>query len=428
MWLSTHVDDFDPAGHWTARVTAELLTGVEHIAGPGAALTLRTQGLEQLHTVIDAVDVGRLREHVLERLRPDLLRLAVTVGRRVIGWRDEFYVDDYLILRINFPYEVARTADPSAENPGIGRVSPQVRDIARARRVIDPVYDPKAYHRGHPPAAWAHGPHRDSWTGHSRDGVNIWWAISDVPREAGMVLYTGLDDVDLPSDPRSGYLAQGYPLPAPTYTPLRPGEMLVFDPEVLHGTHLNVTQSTRVAVSMRLNAHEPTFDPACFYAREFWRRAGTIEAGRLDEVLHLTREDHLSAPVARPPVAPTARPAPIAIAVPPGARAISVGASSLVQEGGRLDVSLSTGEVVTIARLEGRVHAFDSACPHYGLSLSDGPLCGSTVHCPGCGVGFDVCTGHSPTPSLSLRLVPVAEDHGHLVLSLEHLPADTSPR
>jgi hypothetical protein len=103
-----------------------------------------------------------------------------------------------LILRINFPYEVARKASAAAENPGIGRISVALRDVAKARRVTDPVYDPKGYHKGHPPAAWAHGPHIDSWAGHSKDGLNIWWAIGPVPAEAGMVLYPELAGKTLP--------------------------------------------------------------------------------------------------------------------------------------------------------------------------------------------------------------------------------------
>ena len=64
----------------------------------------------------------------------------------MLDWRDEFYVDDYLILRVNFPYDVARHADPAAENPGIGRVSPEMREVALvtdddlARARVDPQF------------------------------------------------------------------------------------------------------------------------------------------------------------------------------------------------------------------------------------------------------------------------------------------------
>ena len=208
VWMRRRRESVPGIAELHERIRNEIIVGVTKIAGQEAGDKIRSQGLEMLHTVINFRDVGRLRDHVLDTLRNDLLKATVNVGRSALGWKGEFYVDDYLILRINFPYEVARKADPAAENPGIGRVSPSVREIAKSRRTTDPVYDPKGYHRGHPPAAWAHGPHIDSWAGHSKDGINIWWAMCEVPAEASMVLYPELADKTLPCDRRNS-LSEG---------------------------------------------------------------------------------------------------------------------------------------------------------------------------------------------------------------------------
>src|SRR5687767_3889033 len=198
------------AGDLHRRIVDEIIDGVRALKGDPAAQLVSDRGLELLHTVVDSTDLARLRDRVLEAMRPDLLKMAVVVGRNLLHWSGEFYVDDYLILRINFPYEVARKADPKGENPGIGRVSPSIRPIAQARRPVDPVYDPKSYHKDHPPAAWAHGPHKDSWAGHSMDGLNIWWAMCDTPAEASMVLYPELMGKEAPRDPRTLYVGRGY--------------------------------------------------------------------------------------------------------------------------------------------------------------------------------------------------------------------------
>jgi nitrite reductase/ring-hydroxylating ferredoxin subunit len=407
--------EVDASVDWHRRVLDAIAVSVGAVAGRFAARTIETDGVEMLHTVIGARDVARLREHVVETLRHDLLRLAVRAGRTVLRWRDELYVDDYLILRVNFPYDVARNADPAAENPGIGRVSPEMRHLAAARRVIDPVFDPKGYHRNHPPAAWAHGPHRDSWTGHSRDGINIWWAISSVPAEAGMVLYPELDDVELSSDPRSGYLRAGCQLPKPTSVALTAGEMLIFDPEVLHGTHLNITDKTRVALSMRLNTHQPRFDPACFYAREFWRRATAIEAGAFDEVLHLKREENLAPPAPPLPIPLTPRPPAIVVATSPHTGPTVIGLSTLVPDGHRIVVELA-GSNVMIVRFGGVLRAFSSSCPHYGVDLSDGAIDDTAFYCPGCAVAFDLCSGRCRSGALTLRPLEVREEGGNILL------------
>lgn len=417
-WLRLASHELPEVAALHPRVVEEIFTAVGVVGGADAATALRLKSLGALHEVVDARDVSELRDRVLEALRPDLLAMAVAVGRRVLGWRDDFFVDDYLILRVNFPYDIARQADATAENPGIGRLSPWMREAARARRVTDTVYDPKGYHKGHPPAAWAHGPHLDSWTGHSKDGCNIWWAIGDVPAEAGMILYPELIGTDLLVDPRSLYLQSGYALPKPTYFPLDAGEMLVFDPEVLHGTHLNLTNKTRVAVSLRLNARQPTFDPDCFYAREFWRRASDIEAGRYSVVEHFKREHHL-ADVEPPSSAPKPpRTMVLALEPPTTPGPVVVGAASLVSEGGRLSVQVAN-RTALIVRRNGNLAAFDAACPHYGVCLADGAADRTTTYCPGCGVGFDLSSGCSASPSLTLRRLAVCERDGAILLDLD---------
>jgi nitrite reductase/ring-hydroxylating ferredoxin subunit len=396
----------------TDRVIDEIIGAVADLKGPEAGERIRSEGIPRLHEVIDAREVTPLRDRVLDALRRPLLEMAVSVGRNVLGWEKDFYVDDYLILRVNFPFEVARRTDPGAENPGVGRLSPSVRDLFRARKTIDPVYDPKGYHRSLPPAAWAHGPHLDSWAGHSRDGRNIWWAIGPVPAEAGMVLYPEMADRDLPSDPRTLYLKAGVPLPPPTYLPLDAGEMLIFDPEILHGTHLNVTGDTRVAVSMRLNRSRPVFDPGCFYAREFWRRAADIEAG-VDRVVHLPREENLGPPVpASPRAAAAALPAVRAVA-DRGDGVLRAALDPACASAPRVIVE-APGQRLMVVRTRAGLRAYDAACPHYGVDLADGGAAGDRVYCPGCALEFDVTTGRSACASFTLRAYDVREEGGVL--------------
>ncbi|WP_342151469.1 Rieske 2Fe-2S domain-containing protein [Methylorubrum sp. SB2] len=417
LWLKQAGDSVPGQRDLHGGIVAAIVAAVAELKGEPAADRLRGEGLEALHHVLGPLDLGPVRDRVLEGLRNRMLAFAVEVGRTVLGWDGEFYVDDYLILRLNIPYEVARKADPSGENPGIGRISPWMRETAAARRVKDPLYDPKGYHKGHPPAAWAHGPHLDSWAGHSRDGLNIWWAMCDVPAEASMVLYPELADRTLPCDRRTLYLGQDYPLPAPTFVPLAPGEMLVFDPEILHGTHLNVTDRTRVAVSMRLNASKPTFDPDCFYAREFWRTASDIEAQRFDWVLHLKREEHLGAPA---PAPVEARPYPGTPAVVPATVAdgtARVARAAPLADGERFVAALPDRRLI-VARTGDRLSAVDAACPHYGVDLAFGGQVADKIYCPACAVAFDLHDGTSRSESLSLARYRTWEEGGAILIDL----------
>lgn len=394
----------------TQVVVEEILEAVFRTKSPALADRLRRSGIEHLHEVVGAGDFGPLRDQVLDRLRTRLLAMAVAVGRKVLGWDEDFYINDYLILRINFPYEVARQADPAGENPGAGRLSEPVRATHQARKVIDPIYNPRASHRNHPPAAWAHAPHVDTWAGHSIGGRNIWWAIGDVPASAGMVIYPELAGKTLPLDRRTLGLRSGFPLPKPTYLEMHAGEMLVFDPEVLHGTHLNVSNVTRVAVTMRLNASEPKYSPSCFYAHEFWRRASDIEIGR-DEVLHIRREEHLGEATATEPAdSPPNALQVIAGAFDPGSGILRASLDQ-ARVHRRVIIEAGTHRVILI-RTDHGLRAFDSTCPHYGVDMGNGAADDEQIFCPACAVGFNVNTGESSCPSLALRRHEIWEADG----------------
>jgi nitrite reductase/ring-hydroxylating ferredoxin subunit len=403
-----------------AAIHDEVIDAVGRLAGDAARARLERDGLEVLHEVLPAGDIGGLRDEVMPRVRPRLLTATCRVAREVLGIDGEFFVDDYTILRVNFPYEVALRAPKQAENPGIGRMSENARRDASAAKVVDPVYNPRGYHRGQPPAAWAHGPHLDTWTGHSRDGVNLWWAIGDVVAENSMFFYFGLFDTPLEPDPTSLYLKAGQPLPQPTPMPLAGGEMIVFNPEVLHGTHLNVSGRTRVAASMRINARPPEFDPTCFYAREFWHSSTDLEAGRFDEIVRFPRAENLAEAAPSGPSRRTAAPPRIRLPRPLTAGDwTDVCAAADVPRRGKLVLESDDGTpVVLLLDTAAGPRAIGARCPHLGTCLSDGFHDDRFIHCPAHAVRFAVETGESVSPLLSLPVGDVREDGGRLLVRL----------
>jgi len=387
---------------------------VESLEGSAARHVLDTHGLGALHVALPAARIGELRDVVMPQIRPDLLTLACEIGRTVLGIEGEFFVDDYTILRINYPYLVALQAPGAAENPGIGRVADRTRLESNASRVIDPVYDPKGYHENQPPPAWAHGPHQDTWTGHSRSGVNLWWAVDDVQEECSLVLYPETFGRPFAPDPRSLYLKAGQPLPKPTKMALRRGEMLVFNPEMLHGTQVNTSPITRLALSTRLNPHAPSFHPGCFYAREFWHSSTDVAAGRHDEVIRFRREDHLDAE-AEPFIEAPAGPIPLQ-AAPSSDEWQPICAADALTAGRKLVVRTEGFEDVLVVRTEHRLHAMQARCPHLRIGLCDGSHDETTIWCPGHAVAFSLETGRSSCDALRLRTYGVREEHGRIWL------------
>lgn len=399
------------------RIHDETVAAIGEVAGPRARDRVAAEGLTVLHEVLEPIAIGALRDEVMPRVRATLFDVTCRVAREVLGIEGTFYVDDYTILRVNFPYEVALQAPREAENPGIGRMAESARGEARKARVVDAVYDPKGYHQDQPPAAWAHGPHLDTWTGHSRDGVNLWWAIGDVVAENSMFFYPELFGTPLSPDPRSLYLAEGRPLPAPTPMPLAAGELLVFNPEVLHGTHLNVSGLTRVAASTRINARVPEFDPTCFYAREFWHPSDALDEGDLERVVRFERAAHL----APPPVAPAPEDGP------PPVRSVTarverdgnwwpVASSDELEPGGKLLVAGEPGWL--LCRTQHGIHAFGSRCPHVGACLADGAHDDEQISCPAHAVSYRLADGTSASPLLRLDMAEARETGGTIEIRL----------
>lgn len=99
QWLRRHVRDLSGHADMTARVVDEIVRAIAEIRGTHVAETIRRDGVQHLHDVIDARQVTPLRDRVLDTLRLPLLQMAVTAGREALGWAHDFFVDDYLILR-----------------------------------------------------------------------------------------------------------------------------------------------------------------------------------------------------------------------------------------------------------------------------------------------------------------------------------------
>lgn len=393
---------------------------VERLRGFEARAHLEQSGLSKLHEVLPAEQIGALRDAVMPALRPALFDLTVEIARGLLHIEGEFFVDEYTILRINFPYLVAKRAPMNAENPGIGRVSDSTRKASKAAQVIDPVYNPRAYHNNEPPPAWAHGPHQDTWTGHSRFGVNLWWAVNDVLEENSMIFYPQTFGNNFRPDPRSLYLAEGFPLPQPTKMALRAGEMLIFNPEMLHGSHLNTSESTRLALSTRINPRKPRFDPSCFYAREFWHSSRNLEARRYDQVIRFERLQHLtdaSEGLANSSVDRAERDE-LELTPQRGAHQWQeICPSERIDVGAKLPLRVGTERLMILRSAHG-LRATQSRCAHLDISLLDGYHDDETLYCPAHGVSFALSNGTSSCPALTLKTYEVKEEAGKVWLRM----------
>src|SRR5512134_233184 len=201
------LDEFALRETMYAKVVETFLDGVEALASRESRRALERAGLRKLHEWFPVTKIRLLEDYFLKRLREDLYYWSFAVGRDTLRLAPPFYIDYLIVVRIHYPFlsvrsqreiveapfpvrERVRFAVASLRNAGVllHRVGTAFRK-RRARREKAIAYDAAAYHGELATPARAHGPHLDTWYGHSYDGLNLWWSIDGVNVDNTVILY-----------------------------------------------------------------------------------------------------------------------------------------------------------------------------------------------------------------------------------------------
>ena len=112
-----------------------------------------------------------------------------------------------------------------------------------------------------------HGQHKDSWRYHPSNTINVWVALSEANDKNGLSLLPQSADYMPKFDAALQEIAQGVKTyPSQQYvTDLKLGDALIFQAELVHGSIINMTNQTRVALSMRCAPSEPNFHQRVTY-------------------------------------------------------------------------------------------------------------------------------------------------------------------
>lgn len=413
-------------------------SGVRDIAGADAERSVRRDGLSMLHRHFPTEKVLVLEEYVRQALKEVLLDWSYRVGKEDIGLTDPFYVDHLIVIRIHFPFEVAKKAK-TAERPDVAKAdfwdhaisalrNPKIivnqasRAIRRPR--LNSSYDPDQFHGALAKPARSHGAHIDTWYGHSFDGINLWWSIDGVNVDNTVILYPDMFGRPVEYDEKSMYLAKGQQVSEPHQVDLKPGELLLFNPEMLHSTQVNVSDTTRVALTTRINPGKPKFNDEAPFNFEHWHSSNDIKNGRYRALEVFPAGQHRGRPsyAARP-------------------RLERVNTRTFVHEyrmedgpacdcseldsGVKAAVDFADAKVMLWKDESGAVKAYSRLCPHVGVDLVDGWHDRDQAHCPGHGLRFSWKDGQSNCSSFRLRAFDVELRGGKVFLTRATLNSQT---
>lgn len=379
--------------------------------------------LTKLHKTVSPDLIPEMQERLEESLKPHMLRLTRDFGREKLGLSD-FYLDLKVIARIKYPFAVARRSTVS------------YLDYSKSKGRTSFAKPPEltiGYHHRLPFPAWAHGPHSDSWFGHSYDGINLWWGIDGVTSGTGMTFYpdyVGADDLPVVDEPP--YLVRFHGLPKPVFFDLDPGDVIAFNSDTLHGTRVNESDLTRISLSTRINPRRPRFNLNQFRHVKYWVKAADVDA-MLERAVPTGEQSHR---IGESGFDPKVNPF-IYVAekkdegseegvfgntckksahLPPlrkfNFREVAVAElTEAIAENEQILVSTPKLKIV-VARIKGQLHALAAICPHVGYSLAGAGHDDEAIYCPGHGLAFRWADGTTARGQFKVKTYPVTEEAG----------------
>jgi nitrite reductase/ring-hydroxylating ferredoxin subunit len=313
-----------------------------------------------------------------------------------------------------------------------------LRDVMAKRRRTSgaPVdktnkHDPFSYHGQIPVPARSHGPHIDTWYGHSYDGINLWLSIDGVNVDNTVILYPEMFGRPLAFDPTSMYIARGVELPKPYKVDLKPGELLAFNPETLHGTQVNISDVTRVALTTRINPAEPRFGPdAPFHGyMEHWYCSEDLRRRNFSAVRRFAAAEHQGKPsfVERERYQGNRTIRMTKSERIEQASPVAVCPAETLHPGAKLAVDFPNAKLL-LWRVGDEVRAFSRTCPHLGIDVADGYQDQTHVFCPGHGIAFALVDGRSKCDAFKLRPFKAYEQDGMIyVARMGAAPDEAAP-
>jgi nitrite reductase/ring-hydroxylating ferredoxin subunit len=367
---------------------------------------------EKLHEYIDPDRVEECKNFVSEGLQTELYDWAVSCCENRLGFENDFYVDKEIFVRINIPFdygmEGTRPTEQSSETP-VEKWKRFVRSAVPG--LSPPQQSSKAveYNKNRPASTHSHGPHVDTWYGHSFTATNLWFSVCGVNTASSMVFYPDKFDKDIPYDPEFMYVAEDVDRRSPVEIDLEDGENLVFNPELLHSTRLNTSDETRIVITLRISEEEPLFsnETTHEHTHNEWIVSSDIKDGRIAPQTvgeYVDKPDYESVEIEEPVRIELDK----SIAELRDTTELDDERIRSQERNTPFTLTLD-GTDYTGVKMNDSLYVTTSNCPHVGLPLERGSVHDSKLKCPEHGAEFDLETGECVGESCSSLRISVVE-------------------
>ena len=321
--------------------------------------------LSQIHLFLVPEKIPNLQNLLQKKFIKQITKWIMSISEDHLKMKDEYFIDQKFYFRINFPY-----------------------DCAVKSTLIDKAHPLSKYNKGLPKAAWAHGPHIDTWYGHSFNAINFWWNIGGVNKENSMSIHLKKDTSIFPFD-KYMYLDKNFKPPYPYSVNLKEGELLLFNSEQLHATRINTSKKTRFVITVRVIQNQPTFDKYINHHHYLnWMSSKKIKKNDFSSKQY---PNYVSVKKKDKQI------------IKNNYKIKKLGISfndrkyfkiSKQLEGKIIQINY-TDKKILLTYYDQRYYAFSSLCPHLGVNLRNGFIINKKVKCPAHGAEFNLSSGYS---------------------------------
>lgn len=398
-----------------------LLKSIFKISGKSVAKKIETHGLDKMHLYFNPDYISFLSLLLKKEMNDCLSKQIFHVGKNnlCLDKKNSFYIDQTINYRIVYPFEYAkkskitRSVYLSLDLKNYKNADLEINNaIKKAKKYSMTKSDLNklSYFKNLPITCHGHGPHRDTWFGHTFGALNLWWSITGVNKESGLILYPKATDFEIKHIKDPAYLAPNQYLDAPKTIALRDGDLLVFDPEILHATKLNTSNQTRIVFSGRINKNKPKFYNET-EAVEFphWYSSKDFLLNKFHKTHFFYRKNHsVKPPKKRKFNGKNYIEIKIDKKLKSNSKYKIINQKNIIQK--KLYKVRFKNLDLCMVVVDSRARVFFSKCPHLGIDLSDGFLDKKKIICPGHALSFNLDNGKSKCKSLKLRLYKVKKE------------------
>ena len=389
-----------------------LFDSIKEICKEDLAIKIRNKGYNKMHHYFPVDYLPFLNFLLKKKTEKYIYNFIANTAYEDLKMKKPFYIDKVANYRVHYPFTIAKKS----------RLSRSVFRLLDLKNYNNPEYEVKKsitnqnnyqlqetdkskinYFGKLPVPCYGHSPHRDTWFGHTYGAINLWWSVAGVTKRTGLLLYPKVNKYHLTHTINPSYVKDGYRLGKITSIGLKDGELLAFDPEILHGTRLNNSDDTRIVFSGRLNPEKPKFyENTMAVEYPHWLRSDEVRKGNYDKTFTFFRKDNLSRPkkekVLKKEVLKKIN---IDSKISPNKIFKFRNSNSLKKQ--KVFKIIFKNTELTVIKKSRKFLVFNSLCPHLKYDLSFGHVEKFKITCPGHGLNFDLKKGVSECKSFKLK-------------------------